>query len=267
MTRIRRIAAGARRRFRKRRRRRFSLAVGDRGDGPRGSFVAVALPGGFIAMYESALHVRKPEPLNTKLWSQPLYVAAMGAVAVFQFYRPARAPSRRRRLRGFGPIPTRCAVRPHDAHVARLSADSSFDPAAFRGNGAGRAMETDDESRVKRAELENAARSLLFFTEALVVILSRRVAPRLSRRASRAFIHRAKRVRLSCWRFPSPAASAAALASFMAMIFSRAAAGLPGGVLDVDGGLSTSHQPQPGARTRSPSRRPAGPAPPPPRTR
>ena len=123
----------------------------------RGSFVAVALPGGFIAMYESALYVWKPEPLNTKLWSQPLYVAAMGAVAVFQFYRSKNGAGRRFAGGGFsdpgGFGADADALRQFDrmTRTSRgfsFSADSSFDPAAFR-----RQMERDGRwKRTTKAE-------------------------------------------------------------------------------------------------------------------
>jgi hypothetical protein len=117
----------------------------------RGSFVVVALPGGFIAMYESALFVWKPEPLNTKLWSQPLYVAAMGAVAVFQFYRSKNGAGRRFAGGGdpgsFGADAD--ALRQFDRMTrASRGADSSFDPAAFR-----RQMERDGRwKRTTKAE-------------------------------------------------------------------------------------------------------------------
>jgi hypothetical protein len=117
----------------------------------RGSFVVVALPGGFIAMYDSALFVWKPEPLNTKLWSQPLYVAAMGAVAVFQFYRSKNGAGRRFAgggdPGGFGADAD--ALRQFDRMTrASRGADSSFDPAAFR-----RQMERDGRwKRTTKAE-------------------------------------------------------------------------------------------------------------------
>ena len=119
----------------------------------RGSFVAVALPGGFIAMYESALYVWKPEPLNTKLWSQPLYVAAMGAVAVFQFYRSKNSAGRRFAGGGdpgaFGADADALRQFDRTTRTSRgFSADSSFDPAAFR-----RQMERDGRwKRTTKAE-------------------------------------------------------------------------------------------------------------------
>jgi hypothetical protein len=42
----------------------------------------VGLPGGFVGMYDSSLAVWRPEPINTKLWSQPLFVLAMIGVSV-----------------------------------------------------------------------------------------------------------------------------------------------------------------------------------------
>jgi hypothetical protein len=48
----------------------------------RGRFVVVGLPGGFVGMYDSSLAVWRPEPINTKLWSQPLFVLAMIGVSV-----------------------------------------------------------------------------------------------------------------------------------------------------------------------------------------
>ena len=117
----------------------------------RGSFVVVALPGGFIAMYDSALFVWKPEPLNTKLWSQPLYVAAMAFVAVFQFYRSKNGAGRRFAgggdPGGFGADAD--ALRQFDRMTrASRGADSSFDPAAFR-----RQMERDGRwKRTTKAE-------------------------------------------------------------------------------------------------------------------
>ena len=53
----------------------------------RGRFVAVGLPGGIVATYESELPVFRPERVDAKLWSQPLFVAAMGIIALWQFYR------------------------------------------------------------------------------------------------------------------------------------------------------------------------------------
>ena len=118
----------------------------------RGAFVAVGLPGGFIAMYESALYVWKPEPVNTKLWSQPLFVAAMGAVATFQFYRSKNGSGRRFSKNvdggagGFGADAD--ALRRFDQMTrASRGPDASFDPAAFR-----KQMERD--GRWKRATRE-----------------------------------------------------------------------------------------------------------------
>lgn len=118
----------------------------------RGAFVAVGLPGGFIAMYESALYVWKPEPVNTKLWSQPLFVAAMGAVATFQFYRSKNGSGRRFATGadggsgGFGADAD--ALRRFDRMTrASRGPDASFDPAAFR-----KQMERD--GRWKRATRE-----------------------------------------------------------------------------------------------------------------
>ena len=118
----------------------------------RGAFVAVGLPGGFIAMYESALYVWKPEPVNTKLWSQPLFVAAMGAVATFQFYRSKNGSGRRFSKNvdggagGFGADAD--ALRRFDKMTrASRGPDASFDPAAFR-----KQMERD--GRWKRATRE-----------------------------------------------------------------------------------------------------------------
>ena len=100
----------------------------------RGKFVVLALPGGFIAMYESALYVFKPEPVNTKLWSQPLFVAAMGAVATFQFYRSKNSAGRRFAAGGGGGFGADAAALAEFDRVTRASrgADSTFDPAAFR---------------------------------------------------------------------------------------------------------------------------------------
>ena len=114
--------------------------------------MVVGLPGGFIAMYESALYVWKPEPVNTKLWSQPLFVAAMGAVATFQFYRSKNGSGRRfatgadRGSGGFGADAD--ALRQFD-RITRASRgpDTGFDPAAFR-----KQMERD--GRWKRATRE-----------------------------------------------------------------------------------------------------------------
>ena len=118
----------------------------------RGTFVVVGLPGGFIAMYESALYVWKPEPVNTKLWSQPLFVAAMGAVATFQFYRSKNGSGRRFATGadggsgGFGADAD--ALRRFDRMTrASRGPDASFDPAAFR-----KQMERD--GRWKRATRE-----------------------------------------------------------------------------------------------------------------
>ena len=119
----------------------------------RGAFVVVGLPGGFIAMYENALYVWKPEPVNTKLWSQPLFVAAMGAVATFQFYRSKNGSGRRfatgasyRGSGGFGADAD--ALRQFDRMTrASRGPDASFDPAAFR-----KQMERD--GRWKRATRE-----------------------------------------------------------------------------------------------------------------
>ena len=44
----------------------------------RGRLVVVAFPDGLLASYESDLPVWRPAPMNTKLWSQPVFVAAMG---------------------------------------------------------------------------------------------------------------------------------------------------------------------------------------------
>ena len=99
----------------------------------RGTFVVVGLSGGFIAMYESALYVWKPEPVNTKLWSQPLFVAAMGAVATFQFYRSKNSSGRRFDAKpgGFGADAD--ALRQFDRMTrASRGNGASFDPAAFR---------------------------------------------------------------------------------------------------------------------------------------
>ena len=114
----------------------------------RGTFVVVGLSGGFIAMYESALYVWKPEPVNTKLWSQPLFVAAMGAVATFQFYRSKNSSGRRFDAKpgGFGADAD--ALRRFDRMTrASRGPDASFDPAAFR-----KQMERD--GRWKRATRE-----------------------------------------------------------------------------------------------------------------
>ena len=96
--------------------------------------MVLALPGGFIAMYESALYVFKPEPVNTKLWSQPLFVAAMGAVATFQFYRSKNSAGRRFAAGGGGGFGADAAALAEFDRVTRASrgADSTFDPAAFR---------------------------------------------------------------------------------------------------------------------------------------
>ena len=94
----------------------------------RGKFVVVALPGGFIATYESALYVFKPEPVNTKLWSQPLFVVAMGAAATFQFYRSKNSAGRRFAGGARADAPARFDRTTH----ASRGADSTFDPAAFR---------------------------------------------------------------------------------------------------------------------------------------
>ena len=114
----------------------------------RGTFVVVGLSGGFIAMYESALYVWKPEPVNTKLWSQPLFVAAMGAVATFQFYRSKNSSGRRFDAKpgGFGADAD--ALRRFDRMTrASRGNGASFDPAAFR-----KQMERD--GRWKRATRE-----------------------------------------------------------------------------------------------------------------
>ena len=114
----------------------------------RGTFVVVGLSGGFIAMYESALYVWKPEPVNTKLWSQPLFVAAMGAVATFQFYRSKNSSGRRFDAKpgGFGADAD--ALRQFDRMTrASRGNGASFDPAAFR-----KQMERD--GRWKRATRE-----------------------------------------------------------------------------------------------------------------
>ena len=62
-------------------------------DGPglvasnRGRLVVVAFPDGLLASYESDLPTWRPAPMNTKLWSQPVFVAAMGLIGLWQFYR------------------------------------------------------------------------------------------------------------------------------------------------------------------------------------
>ena len=53
----------------------------------RGRLVVVAFPDGLLASYESDLPVWRPAPMNTKLWSQPVFVAAMGLIGLWQFYR------------------------------------------------------------------------------------------------------------------------------------------------------------------------------------
>ena len=59
----------------------------------RGRLVVVAFPDGLVASYESELPVWRPEPMNTKLWSQPLFVVSVVLIAVWQFYRQkARGP-------------------------------------------------------------------------------------------------------------------------------------------------------------------------------
>ena len=70
----------------------------------RGRFVAVGLPGGIVATYESELPVFRPERVDAKLWSQPLFVAAMGnhrAVAVLQATERRRTRSGRTHADGF----------------------------------------------------------------------------------------------------------------------------------------------------------------------
>ena len=44
-------------------------------------------PGGLVATYESELPTWSPSRSASKLWSQPLFVVAMGLIAVYQFYR------------------------------------------------------------------------------------------------------------------------------------------------------------------------------------
>ena len=73
----------------------FGRGVGqsELSDGPglvasnRGRLVVVAFPDGLLASYESDLPTWRPAPMNTKLWSQPVFVAAMGLIGLWQFYR------------------------------------------------------------------------------------------------------------------------------------------------------------------------------------
>jgi len=67
----------------------------------RGTFVAMTLPGGFVAIYENALAVRRPDRVRTTLWNQPLFVLAMGLLAWYQFHRQKNA-SRRGSASGSG---------------------------------------------------------------------------------------------------------------------------------------------------------------------
>ena len=60
----------------------------------RGRLVVVAFPDGLVASYESDLPVWRPEPMNTKLWSQPLFVVSVILIAVWQFYRQKGAYAR-----------------------------------------------------------------------------------------------------------------------------------------------------------------------------
>lgn len=69
------------------------LATNELSNGPglvasnRGRLVVVAFPDGLLASYESDLPTWRPPPMNTKLWSQPAFVAAMGLIGLWQFYR------------------------------------------------------------------------------------------------------------------------------------------------------------------------------------
>ena len=101
----------------------------------RGRFVAVGLAGGIVATYESELPVFRPERVSAKLWSQPLFVAAMGLIAAWQFYRQRAAGSVGRV--GGGPMPMDFDPKMLEK-LARAGVDTKEVSAAMRlGDGGG----------------------------------------------------------------------------------------------------------------------------------
>tara|TARA_B110000977_G_scaffold90160_1_gene119783 strand:+ start:4228 stop:6546 length:2319 start_codon:yes stop_codon:yes gene_type:complete len=107
----------------------------------RNRFIAIGLPGGFVAMYDSSLMVWKPEPVDTKLWSQPLFVVAMIGVSVWQFYRQKGSSGRRFANAGGGGDLSNYGLDPDtlarfdkitNRAMGKQSGGTNFDPKQFR---------------------------------------------------------------------------------------------------------------------------------------
>jgi hypothetical protein len=107
----------------------------------RGRLVVVAFPDGLLASYESDLPVWKPEPMNTKLWSQPLFVVAVVLIAVWQFNRQKSSHAGGGGPRGGGFDP---------AMLASFAKDGGMAGGGMKGGGSMGGMGRYGEKAMKR---------------------------------------------------------------------------------------------------------------------